>query len=105
MRSFVTLLAFAAAATAATSTLAAREDAQTCAVSRSWAIDLSNTNTSRCAPSLPAVHATPVMLPVSALMLHASLSWKRLSLPVALNRVTVCSVLNLNNNAIRANRQ
>jgi hypothetical protein len=90
MRSFVTLLAFAAAATAATSPLAAREDAQTCAVSvpvsglLKYSIDKS-----RCALSFPAVPATLAMLPVSALTLHASLSWKRSNLHVVLNKVTV----------------
>lgn len=90
MRSFVTLLAFAAAATAATSPLAARDNAQTCAVSLSLPSCLkNNTDKSRCVLFFPAVPATLATLPVSALTLHASLSWKRSSPPVALNRVIV----------------
>lgn len=104
MRSFVTLLAFAAAATAATSPLVAREDAQTCAVSLYPTTDLKTyTDRSRCALSYPAVPATLATLHVSAPTLHASLSWRRSSLPVVLNRVTVCPALGPNDNVIRTN--
>ncbi|RAO64486.1 uncharacterized protein BHQ10_000498 [Talaromyces amestolkiae] len=48
MRSFVTLLAFAAAATAATSTLAAREDAQTCAMRTLLTSSACNTGDAAC---------------------------------------------------------
>ncbi|KUL90435.1 hypothetical protein ZTR_00094 [Talaromyces verruculosus] len=48
MRSFVTLLVFAAAATAATSSLAAREDAQTCAMRTLLSSSACNTGDAAC---------------------------------------------------------